>query len=155
MERRVAESGHETYLVLFSVGGVQFAVEAYSIEHIAESNWAPEPTDDQEDQGDTQDESGQEPQAHTIDMGDLLDLPSSSGGRTIVVSTPMGNRGFVVDMISKEEITQHSIVPVPPLLKEFMKPVAVSGFYVTEDKVVGVLDFKRLAEVAFKEREKP
>jgi len=130
----------ETYLILFSVGGVQFAAEAFSIQRIAEADWAPE-TPSEEDEEDQQN--------LIIDMARLLNLPGNKIGRTIVIDTPRGARGFVVDFISKEEISPQSITPIPPLLREWMRPVALSGFYVHDEEVVGVLDFQRLAEVVF------
>ena len=135
----------ETYLILFSVGGVQFAAEAFSIQRIAEADWAPE-TPPEKDQDDDQDDDQHD---HIINMARLLNLPGNKIGRTIVIDTPRGARGFVVDFISKEEISPQSITPIPPLLREWMRPVALSGFYVHDEEVVGVLDFQRLAEVVF------
>lgn len=136
---RVSDPSQETYLILFSVGGVQFAAEAFSIQRIADADWVPEIESDEEEADD-----------YIIDMASLLDLPSQSTGRTIVIDTPRGTRGFVVDLISKEEISQHSITPIPPLLREWMNPVTLTGFYVNDDEVIGVLDFQRLADVVFR-----
>jgi chemotaxis signal transduction protein len=134
----VTSPDQETYLILFSVGGVQFAAEAFSIQRIADADWAPDIESDDE-----------EPDDCIIDMARLLDLPSQATGRTIVIDTPRGIRGFVVDLISKEEISQHSVTPIPPLLREWMKPVTLKGFFVTDDEVIGILDFQRLADVVF------
>jgi hypothetical protein len=131
-----ARPSGEVYLILFSAGGVLFATEAFSVRGVAEADWQPASDPD----------AGK--QDLLIDMAALLGLPTQAVTRTILVDTPRGTIGFAVDQISKEEITQHAIKAVPALLLEWMSPVAVTGFFEHQNKVIGVLDFKRLAQEA-------
>lgn len=113
------------------------AVEAFSIQHIADANWIPPADLDEEDED------------RVVEMAALLKLPPQEGKRTIVIDTPHGQRGFIVDSISNEEITLHPIEPVPTLLSGWIKPAAITGFFVEEGEVVGVVDLHRVDEAYF------
>jgi chemotaxis signal transduction protein len=128
----------ESYLILFRVGEFRLAVEAFSIQHIADANWTPldEMEDDEEDR--------------VVEMAAVLKLPPQEGKRTIVIDTPAGQRGFVVDSISNEEITLHPIEPVPQLLQGWIKPEAITGFLVEQNEVIGVVDLHQVDEAYFR-----
>lgn len=127
----------ESYLILFRVGEYRLAVEAFSIQHIADANWTPLAVADEEDED------------RVVEMAAVLKLPPQEGKRTIVIDTPSGQRGFVVDSISNEEITLQPIEPVPPLLEGWIKPTAITGFLVEQDEVIGVVDLHRVDEAYF------
>ena len=129
----------ESYLILFKVGEFRLAVEAFSIQHIADANWAPVADTEEEEEED-----------RVVEMAAVLKLPPQEGKRTIVIDTPGGQRGFVVDSISNEEITLHSIEPVPQLLKEWINPEAITGFLVEQDEVIGVVDLHQVEEAYFR-----
>lgn len=129
----------ESYLILFRVGEFRLAVEAFSIQHIADANWTP--LDDLEDE---------EEEDRVVEMAAVLKLPPQEGKRTIVIDTPSGQRGFVVDSISNEEITLHPIEPVPQLLQGWIKPEAITGFLVEQDKVIGVVDLHQVDQAYFR-----
>jgi hypothetical protein len=127
----------ESYLILFQVGGYRLAVEAFSIQHIADANWTP-PASEEEEQED-----------RIVEMAAILKLPPQEGKRTIVIDTPSGQRGFVVDSISNEEITLHPIEPVPPLLKDWIRPTAITGFLVEQEEVIGIVDLHQVDQAYF------
>jgi chemotaxis signal transduction protein len=127
----------ESYLILFRVGEYRLAVEAFSIQHIADANWIPAVGREEDDQD------------RIVEMAAVLKLPPQEGKRTIVIDTPSGQRGFIVDSISNEEITLHSIEPVPPLLKGWIKPTAITGFLVEQNEVIGVVDLHQVDEAYF------
>jgi chemotaxis signal transduction protein len=129
----------ESYLILFRVGEFRLAVEAFSIQHIADANWTP--LDDLEEE---------EEEDRVVEMAAVLKLPPQEGKRTIVIDTPSGQRGFVVDSISNEEITLHPIEPVPQLLQGWIKPEAITGFLVDQDEVIGVVDLHQVDEAYFR-----
>jgi chemotaxis signal transduction protein len=129
----------ESYLILFRVGEFRLAVEAFSIQHIADANWTP-----------LADEGDEEEEDRVVEMAAVLKLPPQEGKRTIVIDTPSGQRGFVVDSISNEEITLHSIEPVPQLLQDWIKPEAITGFLVEQDEVIGVVDLHQVDEAYFR-----
>lgn len=132
----------ESYLILFRVGEFRLAVEAFSIQHIADANWTPlagSQADEEEDE-----------EERVVEMAAVLKLPPQEGKRTIVIDTPSGQRGFVVDSISNEEITLHAIEPVPQLLQDWIKPTAITGFLVEQDEVIGVVDLHRVDEAYFR-----
>ena len=128
----------ESYLILFQVGEYRLAVEAFSIQQISDANWTPQIEAEEEDQD------------RIVEMAAVLKLPPQEGKRTIVIDTPSGQRGFVVDSISNEEITLHPIEPVPPLLKGWIKPTAITGFLVDQKEVIGVVDLHRVDEAYFR-----
>ena len=130
----------ESYLILFRVGEYTLAVEAFSIQHIADANWSPL--------------DGQEEEDRVVEMAAVLKLPPQEGKRTIIIDTPTGQRGFVVDSISNEEITLHSIEPVPQLLEGWIKPTAITGFLVEQQEVIGVVDLHRVDEAYFSQAQK-
>jgi chemotaxis signal transduction protein len=129
----------ESYLILFRVGDFRLAVEAFSIQHIADANWVPltGPEDEEEEE-------------RVVEMAAVLKLPPQEGKRTIVIDTPSGQRGFVVDSISNEEITLHAIEPVPQLLQDWIRPTAITGFLVEQDEVIGIVDLHRVDEAYFR-----
>jgi len=129
----------ESYLILFRVGEFRLAVEAFSIQHIADANWVPLAGRDDAEEED-----------RVVEMAAVLKLPPQEGKRTIVIDTPSGQRGFVVDSISNEEITLHAIEPVPQLLQDWIKPTAITGFLVEQDEVIGVVDLHRVDEAYFR-----
>ena len=128
----------ESYLILFRVGDYRLAVEAFSIQHIADANWTPMAETEEEDED------------RVVEMAAVLKLPPQEGKRTIVIDTPDGQRGFVVDSISNEEITLHPIEPVPQLLQDWIKPEAITGFLVEQDEVIGVVDLHQVDEAYFR-----
>lgn len=127
----------ESYLILFRVGGYKLAVEAFSIQHIADANWTPQAS------------AGEPEEDRVVEMAAILKLPPQEGRRTIVIDTPSGQRGFVVDSISNEEITLHLIEPVPPLLRGWIRPTAITGFLVEQNEVIGVVDLHQVDEAYF------
>jgi len=129
----------ESYLILFRVGEFRLAVEAFSIQHIADANWAPLAGPEDEEEED-----------RVVEMAAVLKLPPQEGKRTIVIDTPNGQRGFVVDSISNEEITLHPIEPVPQLLQDWIRPTAITGFLVEQEEVIGVVDLHRVDEAYFR-----
>jgi chemotaxis signal transduction protein len=128
----------ESYLILFRVGDYRLAVEAFSIQHIADANWIPMAESDEEEED------------RVVEMAAVLKLPPQEGKRTIVIDTPTGQRGFVVDSISNEEITLHAIEPVPQLLQDWIRPTAITGFLVEQNEVIGVVDLHRVDEAHFR-----
>ena len=128
----------ESYLILFQVGEYRLAVEAFSIQHISDANWTPQIGAEEEDVD------------RIVEMAAVLKLPPQEGKRTIVIDTPSGQRGFVVDSISNEEITLHPIEPVPPLLEGWIKPTAITGFLVKQKEVIGVVNLHRVDEAYFR-----
>ena len=128
----------ESYIILFRVGEYRLAVEAFSIQHIADANWTPLVEAEEEDED------------RVVEMAAVLKLPPQEGKRTIVIDTPSGQRGVVVDSISNEEITLHLIEPVPPLLEGWIKPTAITGFLVEQKEVIGVVDLHRVDEAYFR-----
>ena len=135
----------ESYLILFRVGDFRLAVEAFSIQHIADANWTPL-TGSEEAEAEAEDSE----EDRVVEMAAVLKLPPQEGKRTIVIDTPGGQRGFVVDSISNEEITLHAIEPVPQLLQSWIKPEAITGFLVEQDEVIGVVDLHRVDEAYFR-----
>lgn len=127
----------ESYIILFRVGEYRLAVEAFSIQHIADANWTPPVGAEEEDED------------RVVEMAAVLKLPPQEGTRTIVIDTPSGQRGFIVDSISNEEITLHPIEPLPPLLEGWIKPTAITGFLVEQEEVIGVVDLHRVDEAYF------
>jgi chemotaxis signal transduction protein len=130
----------ESYLILFRVGDYRLAVEAFSIQHIADANWTPLAGPEEEE----------EEEDRVVEMAAVLKLPPQEGKRTIVIDTPSGQRGFVVDSISNEEITLHPIEPVPQLLQGWIKPTAITGFLVEQNEVIGVVDLHQVDEAYFR-----
>jgi chemotaxis signal transduction protein len=128
----------ESYLILFRVGEFRLAVEAFSIQHISDANWTPMTETEEEDED------------RVVELAAVLKLPPQEGKRTIVINTPDGQRGFVVDSISNEEITLHPIEPVPQLLQGWIKPTAITGFLVEQDEVIGVVDLHQVDEAYFR-----
>jgi chemotaxis signal transduction protein len=133
----------ESYLILFRVGEFRLAVEAFSIQHIADANWTPLIGSEEEEAEDSEED-------RVVEMAAVLKLPPQEGKRTIVIDTPSGQRGFVVDSISNEEITLHAIEPVPQLLQGWIKPEAITGFLVDQNEVIGVVDLHRVDEAYFR-----
>ncbi len=127
----------ESYLILFQVGGYRLAVEAFSIQHIADANWTP-PSGEEDEEED-----------RVVELAAILKLPPQEGKRTIVIDTPDGQRGFVVDSISNEEITLQPIEPVPELLMEWIWPRAITGFLVDQEEVIGVVDLHQVDQAYF------
>jgi chemotaxis signal transduction protein len=133
----------ESYLILFRVGEFRLAVEAFSIQHIADANWTPLIGPEEGEAEDSEED-------RVVEMAAVLKLPPQEGKRTIVIDTPRGQRGFVVDSISNEEITLHAIEPVPQLLQAWIKPEAITGFLVDQGEVIGVVDLHRVDEAYFR-----
>jgi chemotaxis signal transduction protein len=131
------EKPRKSFLILFRVGEYRLAVEAFSIQYIAGVNWTPQVGAEEEDHD------------RIVEMAAVLRLPPQEGKRTIVIDTPSGQRGFVVDSISNEEIILRFIEPVPPLLEGWIKPTAITGFLVEQEAVIGVVDFHRVDQAYF------
>ena len=127
------DRSRESHLILFIAGGRRFAAEAQSLLAVSAAESGP-------DGG----EGGR-----VLNLGGLLDLPRVTGTRTLLVETDFGFFGFVIDEVAREQIAAHPVLPVPPLLRYWMKLPAISGFTQDEgQRLTSVLDLKVLATLA-------
>jgi hypothetical protein len=123
----------ESHLILFVAGGRRFAAEAQTLLAVGAAG----------------SDSGGGERGRVRNLGALLDLPCNAGTRTLLVETDFGFFGFIIDEVAREQIAAHPVIPVPALLRQWMKLPAVSGFTQDEgQRLTNVLDLKVLANLA-------
>ncbi len=124
-------------ILFFSVGRMDFGVEAASVGIITGKDWVPP-------------EGGWK-----FEMGKILGFDFSGGARTLVVHFPDFSCGFVVDSIFSQGISHLNILPASPLLKSWMNPSLLSGFCTINHRLIGILDLRILADYALSHNDSP
>ncbi len=124
-----ASAASQSPLLVFSAGGLPFAVEAAAIAQVAGGDWQP---------------AANARLTQSIDLAALLGLPQGERKRTLVLPTPQGPCGFQVDSISRQEVSLKTWLPVPSLLADWAKPLVVIGFVLENEQVISVLNLADL-----------
>jgi hypothetical protein len=129
----VVASNRQEYLIEFRSGGREFAAEARDLAGIAGADWRPP----------------READRRWV-LAELMGLAAGQGQRTLLVARKAGACGFVVDAISKRPLQPQPILPVPDLLRDWLRIPALSGvLYRAGDRLpLQVLDLAGLADWA-------
>ena len=124
------------HLLFFTVSGERFAARADQVANITDASWRPQP-------------SPNHPEV-LLRLSNLLALPNTTAGRTLVVNTAAGTCGIVVDSITKDDMAERTVHSIPALVRQWLHKPWVEGFSLREggQGLVSVLDLGAMAHAS-------